>query len=488
MKKVLSYIWGAALVISITGSSCTKDFAEINTNPNASPNALPETLLSPALLATVNGNLNRAMRISHDLMQVSVTVSESREFHRYIIRPSESDFMWSNWYTQLTNIRDIYSNATITQQTGYQTFQGISLILDAWITSMITDMYGDVPYFEANKGREGITKPKFDSQKDIYLDLFDKLDSANVLLGKNVDIPNATTADPLFAGSANKWRRFGNSLFLRLLMRASGKAESGAAAKIRKMINEDAANYPVMTGNEFSAVLPIGPATPLQSEFALYRDLDFSGGKGYSEFFINNLNAWIDPRLPKIATTLGLGGGYLGITSGYGTGNSPEIMSTYLNTLKTDPHLGNIMNYAELQFILAEAVVRGYITGNAKTYYDNGITNAITFWQATVPAGHLDKEDLKWNEAASTEDKLEQILLQKYYTLFFTDFQAWSEYRRTGHPVLPIGPGVQNGGKMPSRFVYPINTQATNPANYRDAVNAMGGDNINSKVWWNKPE
>ncbi|RXK85600.1 SusD/RagB family nutrient-binding outer membrane lipoprotein [Filimonas effusa] len=488
MKKGIVYIWITALAIGIAASSCTKDFADINTNPNASPHALPETLLSPALVSLVNSNLNRAMRISNDLMQVSVTVSESREFHRYVIRPTESDYMWSNWYVQLTNIRDIYTSASLTQQTGYQTYQGISLILDAWVTSMITDMYGDVPYTESNRGKEGIIQPKFDSQKDIYLDLFNKLDTANVLLAKNVDLPNATTADPLFAGSANKWRRFGNSLFLRLLMRASGKAESGAVAKIRKIVNEDAGNYPIMTGNEFSAVLPIGAATPLQSEFALYRDLDFSGGKGYSEFFINNLNAWIDPRLPKIATALGLGGGYLGITSGYGTGNAPEIMSTYLNTLKTDPHLGNIMNYAELQFILAEAAVRGYITGTPKTYYDNGVTNAITFWQATVPTGHLDKEDVKWNENVSQDEKIEQILLQKYYTLFFTDFQSWSEYRRTGHPVLPIGPGVQNGGKMPSRFVYPINTQATNPVHYREAANAMGGDNINAKVWWNKPD
>jgi hypothetical protein len=489
MRNILKHTWIALAAISMMGISCTKDFAEMNTNPNATAAATPQTLLGPTLLSVVNVNLNRAMRITHDLMQVTVTTSESREFHRYVIRPTESDYMWRNWYLQLTNIRDIYTSASTTQQTAFQTYQGISLILDAWVSSMITDMYGDVPYFEANLGKEGNVQPKFDAQKDIYADLFKKLDTANVRLALNINLPDtSSTADPLFKGSANKWRRFGNSLYLRLLMRASGKASSGAVDKIKEMINVNPGAYPIMTGNEYSAVLPIGGAIPLMSEFAQYRDLDFSGGKGYAEFFINNLNAWIDPRLTKIATALGLGGGYLGMTSGYGTGDAPEIMSTYLNNLKTDPHLGNIMNYAELQFILAEAALKGYITGSPKTYFDAGIQNAITWWGLAVPTGHLDKEDVKWNDAGSFDDKMDQIFLQKYYTLFFTDFQSWSEFRRTGHPVLPIGPGVQNNGKMPSRFVYPINTMATNPSHYQEAVDAMGGDDINVKVWWNQPD
>lgn len=488
MRYSLKHI-GIILVISLVGGSCTKDFAEMNTNPNTTDAATPETLLGPTLLSVVNANLNRVMRINHDMMQVTVTTSESREFHRYIIRPTESDFMWRNWYLQLTNIRDIDSSAAILQKADMKTYQAISRILDAWVTSMITDMYGDIPYFEANQGKQLNVQPKFDRQKDIYLDLFKKLDTANVWLAVNTNLLDTTSAaDPIFKGKADKWRRFGNSLYLRLLMRASGKAESGAVAKIKEMIDTNPAAYPIMTGNEYSVVLPIGGAIPLMSEFAQYRDLDFSGGKGYAEFFINNLNAWTDPRLTKIATTLGLGGGYLGMTSGYENGAAPEIMSTYLNSLKTDAHLGNIMNYAELQFILAEAAVKGYINKAPKTYFDAGVQNAITFWGLTMPAGHLEKEDVKWNELGSLEDKMEQILLQKYYTLFFTDFQSWSEFRRTGHPVLPLGPGVQNNGKMPSRFVYPINTMATNPAHYQEAVQAMGGDDINVKVWWNKPD
>src|SRR5690606_10687520 len=128
----------------------------INTNPNASTVASPQSLLAPVLVATINGNLSRNFRINNEFMQVTATTSNSdaRQFHRYEVRPSESDYMWRNWYNRLTDIRDIYARAEESKQAGYQTFQGISLILDAWVSSLLTDMFGDVPYFESNKGYE----------------------------------------------------------------------------------------------------------------------------------------------------------------------------------------------------------------------------------------------------------------------------------------------------------------------------------------------
>ena len=488
MKNIKKYTLFVLLAATICFPSCTKDFAEINTNPNTTAAATPETLLAPALLAMVNGNMNRAMRLNHELMQVAVTTSDSREFHRYVIRPTESDYMWRTWYLQITNFRDMYKSANITKQVGYKTYMGIALILDVWASSMITDMYGDVPYFQSNLGKEGVLMPQFDKQKDIYPDLFRKLEEANVLLKENVNIPDAQKMlDPLYTGIAANWRKFGNSLYLRLLMRASGKAELGAIAKIKEVVETNKAEYPIMASNIESAILPVGGTTPLISDFANDRDLDFNGGKGYTEFFINNLNAWTDPRLAKWATVSG--GGYIGMPSGYANGQIPEAMSTYLVTLKSDKRLGNILNYAELQFILAEAALKGYISGTPQSFYDKGVENAITMWDLPWSAAQLEKEDVKWNELGTLDQKMEQIMLQKYYTLFFTDFQSWSEFRRTGHPVLPIGPGVQNNGKMPSRFRYPINTQATNPENYNKAVAAMGGeDDINVKVWWNTPD
>jgi hypothetical protein len=82
---------------------------------------------------------------------------------------------------------------------------------------------------------------------------------------------------------------------------------------------------------------------------------------------------------------------------------------------------------------------------------------------------------------------MEMIHIQKYYAMFLVDFQQWFEYRRTGYPILPRGPGLANGGKMPSRLNYPLITQSTNPSGYKDAVAAQGPDDINTLVWWQRP-
>jgi hypothetical protein len=150
--------------------------------------------------------------------------------------------------------------------------------------------------------------------------------------------------------------------------------------------------------------------------------------------------------------------------------------------------MGNIMNYAELQFILAEAALKGYINTPANEYYEKGVESAITFWDAEMPEDYLQKNEIAWNDSENVNEKMDRIFRQKYFTLFFTDFQSWFEYRRTGFPVLPVGPGLRNDGKMPSRLVYPINVQTLNRGSYDAAVAAMGGDNINIKVWWNSQD
>lgn len=148
MRKIKRIIATAMLTTVLV--SCTKDYKEINTSKDGVRATTPETLLTPALHDVITRNLNRAMRLTHELMQVHVTTSNSDEIHRYVIRPLESDYMWNNWYLQLTNFRDMYTGAQVVKSNNYM---GIALILDVWVSSLLTDTYGDVPYFEANKGR-----------------------------------------------------------------------------------------------------------------------------------------------------------------------------------------------------------------------------------------------------------------------------------------------------------------------------------------------
>lgn len=154
----------------------------------------------------------------------------------------------------------------------------------------------------------------------------------------------------------------------------------------------------------------------------------------------------------------------------------------------SNPLLGNILNYGELQFILAEAAVRGWVSAkSAQEYYEEGIISSIHLWNHEVPSFYLTTELTAWDDGYSEYEKMELIHLQKYYALFFTDLQSWFEYRRTGHPTLPIGPGHLNGGKMPARLIYPVYVQTANRENYRNAVAEQGPDDINTLVWWQRP-
>ncbi|WP_299568143.1 SusD/RagB family nutrient-binding outer membrane lipoprotein [uncultured Pedobacter sp.] len=476
MKKII-----AALIITTSLVSCTKNFKELNSSKDGAKYTTPETLLGPAVHDVLKKNLNRCLRLTHELMQVHVTLSDGDEIHRYVIRPQESDYMWNNWYLQLTNIKDIYKGGDVINS---KAFMGISLVLDAWVSSLLTDVYGDVPYFDANKGRDHVLQPRFDKQKDIYQDLFKKLEEANELFKTAGDKEVEDKMDPIFAGDITKWRKFGNSLYLRLLLRVSGTGELGAVDKILDIVETKKTNYPIFTSNNDSAILKFQTMAPYLSEFAEYRPIDFQVNNSLSEFFINNLNDWGDPRRDKWVTKKD--NAFIGIPSGYPVGQVPAPQSQYVEALKKEPLLGNIINYPELQFILAECAVKGYIPGDAKTYYEAGVTAALGMWGYTVPSGYLTTTSAQWYENDNASQKLHQIILQKYYTLFFTDFQTWIEHRRTGFPILPKGFGLQNDGIMPTRLKYPVNVQRVNQQNYLAAVASMGGDDLKTKVWWNK--
>lgn len=485
------YIGAVATVLLTT--SCTKGFIEKNTNPNEATFASPQSLFAPSVLSIVNNNLNRGFRINGELAQVTVTNSDSREIHRYEIRNTEPNSSWQSWYTQLTNIKSVYSSAEETKQQGYQTWQGMSLIMDAYLGSLLTDVFGDVPYSEATKGREFNISPKFDTQQDVYSQIFAKLEQANELLKQNAQLPNEELlVDPIFGSlytrtrsSAEHWRRFGNSMYLRLLLRTSGKTELNSKEKIKEMVETNKENYPIFENNADNANFNFTGTVPFVTEFYNYRDNDFNGDKGYAEFFINTLLDRQDSRLPKWATEATLGVFY-GVQSGYRKGNVPELGSRFLLSLKNDPRIGNLMNYSELQFILAEAALKGYISGSPSDFYNKGIQASFQFWEALMPTGYLDQPLVKLSTENSTEETMEKIHIQRYYSMLFTDFQQWIEIRRTGHPTLPIGPGVGNEGRYPARLPFPASTISYNRTNYLEALKNMGPDDINTKVWWNK--
>ncbi|GAA4806579.1 SusD/RagB family nutrient-binding outer membrane lipoprotein [Olivibacter ginsenosidimutans] len=473
--KPLYYYISLALLLSFT--ACTKNFKELAENPNANSKVLPEALLAPALKNIVSYNMNRSQRITNELMQVTINMGDGDgKIFRYDIKTSEADYLWNNWYLELKNIKDIYTFGADLEQTNYM---AISLICQSWVFSMLTDTYGDIPYTQALRGEEKNFTPVFDQQQDIYPALLDSLERANQLLKSNTDIKS--TSDPIFHGDILKWRKFGNSLYLRLLLRIANKEPEKVAAKIKAIV-ADPVEYPIMTSNDESAILRWDGSTSYPSPFANWRPGDWYGPR-LTNFFVDNLTERSDPRIEKWATLYE--GEYAGVPSGYPVGQHPVGKSSLPTDLMTEPLLGNIMNYAEVQFILAEAVVRGWITEKpAKDYYEEGIKAAIQLWGYELPENYLTGEHVQWNDEASETEKLNQLFLQKYYALFFTDLETWFEYRRTGYPEIPKGAGLQNNGVMPARLNYPVYIQSTNAVNYRAAVDRQGPDNIQTEVWW----
>ncbi|HEX7904783.1 MAG TPA: SusD/RagB family nutrient-binding outer membrane lipoprotein [Chitinophagaceae bacterium] len=478
------------LIALLVFSSCKKDFMELNKNPNTLERALPKTLLAPALTEIVKFNAKQAESFGNELMQVHIDMGGSNaKPYRYDIPTSLAIAPYNSWFLQIPNFRDIYSGALyrlgIDSLGHNKTYMAISLICEAWVMSLITDTYGDVPFTEAGQAKEQKFLPKFDSQESIYLGLFAKLEEANTLLKTNADFPvDEQAADPLYKGVALKWRKFGNSLYLRLLLRASAKSVSNAPAKISAIVL-NTTDYPLIDNNDASAILRWTGTVPYDSPFATTKTAAWNT-RGYTNFFINNLKLWNDPRLAKWVKK-DANNQYTGVPSGFLPSDNPPKGSSRPNTLQTEPLLGNMLNYSEVQFMLAEAAARGWITGAAKTYYENGITSHMTLWGLTLPTGYLSSAPIAWKDTDNLEAKLEKIHLQKYYSLFFTDFQSWFEYRRTGHPILPQGNGLLNNGLMPARLMYPVYLQSSNGANLRDAITRQGPDDINTKVWWQKP-
>lgn len=506
-------------VLSLSTFSCTKDFTEVNTDPIGQRNTEAHQLLAPALVNILSTNMVRNWNFNNQLMQVTVEIndSEGRVF-RYDLRRTLADYTWNNWYVNLTDLKDVYTIASQPESLN-KSYQGISLIAQTWAYSLLTDTYGDVPYSEANTGKEGNMQPAFDKQKDIYADMFAKLEQANQLLKEGTAI--VATSDPVYKGDISKWRRFGNSLYLRLLLRASGKAEvaSTVIAKIKEIIDTNPAEYPIMENNTHTAKIlwnGTNSSTAVYSSpfMVNIRAVDFRN-MPLCDFFLGKLVSWEDPR---VEPALGTGGvprfgidrgadGYVGIPSGYSQGSGIVIQAHFNSdaedkfTLQTDPNTGVIMNCAEVSFIKAEAAAKGWITGPVQDYYYKGMADAINYWMPTYITSPTDARftsyvtaaNLTWDptlpldeSTSDSKSQLGKIHIQKYYAMFLVDLQQWFEYRRTGHPILPQGPGL-GGRKMPVRLNYPLVTQSTNPSKYKEAVAAQGPDDVNTLMWWQKP-
>lgn len=481
-NNIIKLFLAGCLILSV--NSCTRDFENTNIDDSKVVETSSGALMAPALYEMSSYAYLRADNFTFDVMQYSLPFpNEGNSFSRYYMTENSGVGYWNNSYRWLKQIKEMQMLA---EKEGNSNNQAVAIVLQSWGYANLTDSFGDIPFTEANGLDEGIIKPKFDRQKDIYLKILNNLEAANKLFKVTEKLTGQDQiyhADENAAGVMN-WKKFGNTLALRLLLRILDRdGEIDVKTRIQKIVNNPS-EYPLFKSNSESAFVEVTGVAPFDTPIA--RPQDFTTGRASAEFFVDYLNQTNDIRRSKFfgkARRLSDNAdiGYKGIPSGYAVGTSFDYQPSNLNqNLAKAPLSIKLLGYSELQFILAELVLKGVIPGDAKIFYENGVKASFEQWDTVMPATYLT------NSLVAFDGTLERIMMQKYIALFFVDQQAWYEYRRTGFPNLPNNGGLLNNGIMPSRFMYPPQTKLLNSENYNTALQNMGADDINTKVWWDK--
>jgi hypothetical protein len=510
MKRIINIKFLTALaVLFIVASSCTKDFETVNTDPNNPAMALaaPDLLLTNIIESATSRT--HEIFLGHEMgncwVQHMAKVQYTDE-DRYIFRPGVVNNTWSSFFASSGMDATLLYKIAETQEN--DNYKGVALVMKVYITSVLTDLFGDIPYTEAwRAGVEdgGIVNPKYDTQESIYRDIIKKLDTANTLLTAD---GKAIAGDIMFNNKIGQWKKFANSMRMRLLMRMQAKDPTYVGTELTKMV-ADPATYPVFESNDDNAQLIYLGSAPNNNpinENRKTRD-DHRVSKTIIDLQWTK-NPAADYRVSVYANTAN--GDFVGLPNGL---TSAKALAYKGNGLSSTSKIGDyftaaecpgvLMSYAELQFILAEGVERGLITGAPKTaedYYYEGIfgsyyqyADAIVAKSKLAPiltsltidelAGdYIDRGGAGWDP----DKALERIATEKWLAMFEQGLQSWFEWRRTGYPVLTPAEDGADGGKIPIRVPYPTDEYATNPTNVKAAVAIQGTDDLNTKVWWNK--
>ncbi|WP_298733631.1 SusD/RagB family nutrient-binding outer membrane lipoprotein [uncultured Chitinophaga sp.] len=491
--------------------ACTRNFDAINTDPLRGKDIAPGQQLSAAAYY-LNGGRETGypnLFLFQPAVQYINGAEDMRAGSKYIRDDFANDRIWEIFYGKsIKQLTDLVERCR--QDTALVNYVAAARILKAYIFSIITDTYGDVPYSEAGLAYYGkIYTPRYDRQQDIYQDLFDELAAAAAQFNPS---QQALDNDIVYKGNIDQWKRLANSLRLRLGMRLTRIDAAMARKQVMAaiaggvmhhhsdnflVIHENAA-YPDLRGN--------GYAQALQEAQTYLRTIGCST-------FVNYLKREKDPRLGAFFVNRDEKGKditaythYLPIPPGLywwderadytasdGTiiphNNKYCVISPPFYQLEA-PFLH--LSYAEVQFLLAEAAVRGWYNGNAQTLYRQGIRAAMQQLENYPGMQAISPQTIDSFVAAHpllAENALEEINMQKWVAFFPNGYEAYANQRRSGWPVLApitdIGGESETGGRIFRRLFYPSAEAYTNTRHYREAVDRMGGkDDWLQHVWW----
>lgn len=492
MKKII--LFGVVFFSLLILDSCTKDWEKMNIDPNNPIDVPAENIL-----------INVERNLSNTLWDVWWGGNNTCSYANHISkiqyidenRYQERDGIIARWGTLMGYQVDLNKIIAKAQASENPAMEGVALTIQAMIWHIMTDTWGAVPFTEGAKGEEGILQPTYDSQQTVYTGILAMLESANTKLAAGGTIKN----DIVNANSVALWRKFANSLHLRVAIRMSNVNPSGAKAELQKILITSPATYPVLASNTDEVTLNWLGTSPYWE--AYYSDSRSRDDHGMCKTFIDALLATNDPRISEFAFPAASDGQYRGVVAGM---TNAQQGATALNSIsrigqryrKSPTGAAYWMRYAEVEFIKAEAYLRADLLNDpakAQTAYIAGVTASCA--EHNVAAGaittYLTNLNVGWDLVGSWGyTNLQKIYYQKWVSLFKQGHEAWAETRRTDIPLLGIAPGavpatlVTAHNRPPFRWPYPTSEYTLNEA----VVNANDDGIVDkfwgAKMWWDK--
>ena len=479
MKKKLRSIGLVAAAVAFVATGCDNGITDLNRNPNSPDEATPEFLFANATEAAVSRTFGDPLSSVHaDFAALWIQHYAEHRFSqedRYLVADANISGHWSSFYAG--PLQDYQEAITLAVDADRVDAAATARIMRAWTFHVVTDLWGDVGYSEALQGRNPSSgnTPAFDPQQQVYEALFAELDEAQAsFVGAGVGLGGA---DLIYGGDVDLWAKFANSLRLRLAMRLSE-----ADATLARSEFADALAAGVFTDNDDNAVL-----TYIEGGTNVHPIYDYEQSRddhSVSATIIDTLISYSDPRLPIYAKPTAAGT-YVGMANGSLTQPSLAAISHIGEFFSRANAPAFLLTYDEVLFLQAEAAERGWTTADAGALYTAGIRAAmerVGVGSAAIDAYLLQPEVVYAGGTAG----LMQIGLQKWIALFGNGVEAYSDWRRTGYPMLLPGPDAENDGQIPLRFPYPNRERSLNGTNLDIAIARQGGASLNDPVWWDR--
>ncbi|QNK62440.1 SusD/RagB family nutrient-binding outer membrane lipoprotein [Pedobacter sp. PAMC26386] len=533
MKKISIFLLSFLIV---TLGSCSKaQLDKINTDPTKLPaeSYNPDELLSTAQFKSSNKGYYQLLYQSTMMQLLASTYLYYNNGDKYVNAGSFTDYqgrIFDEGYADASTIREMQRLARDKDPVAYSNLINIGDIMFVLILQRITDTYGDIPYSQASKAREGIKYPVYDKQEDIYNSMLTDLDKAIHNLDPSKPKPST---DLFYKGDINQWKKFGYSLMLKVAMRLTKIAPDKARLWVEKaaaagVFSDNSDNAIVLT-DESNLDAQNGTSLALRT-ISDYREVR------WSKTLIDELRKNDDPRLGVIAEVpqsglannmneklagntdaavqLGLPNGYDLSGGAFDISKSPEYAGgtgtgadfaplgkysrprTAVYLKLSGPNF--IMTYSEIELLLAEAKIRGWnVPGTAAGHYANGLRGGLQTMRqldqmAAIPEEAINVYVMKHPLDESSSDKAFEMINTQYWITTGTSFnfiESWMNWKRSGYPVLtPVNyPGNVTNGTIPRRLIYLSTEVLNNTDNYRAAVARLpGGDLLTSRTWWDR--